>query len=257
MKRLLAAMALGFLVLAGPQSASAGIPVFDYSNLLQAVVSYVQQTQQYMTQAQQYTTQLRQLAYQWEALQNDARNLRQMDSYAAQSTMYRIQDALYGLQTLTSKTRGIVLDYARVEGEFDRLYPDFQRYNGMSGRDYAQQALLQSRQTENAMVDAMKAQGLVANVKNDQEALRTLIQASRSSQGALSAAQVGNQIAALTAQQLMQLQTIISTSQRAQTSYLAEVNANDAAARAKATDVMKDFTRYGQGRVKASANPFK
>lgn len=256
MKQLLAAMALGFLVFAGPQSAYAGIPVFDYSNLAQALISYVQQTQQYMTQAQQYATQLRQLAYQWEQLQNDARNLRQMDSYAAQSTMYRITDALYGLQALTSHTRGIVLDYARVEGEFDRLYPEFARYNGMSGRDYAQQALLQSRQTGNAMMDAMKAQGLVANVKNDQEALRTLIQASRSSQGALAAAQTGNQIAALTAQQLMQLQTVMATSQRAQTSYLAEVNANDAAARARASDALKNFSKYAKG-AKLPANPFK
>ena len=67
-------------------------------------------------------------------------------------------------------------------------------------------------QSSNSAYDAMRAQGLTAQIGNDAANLKTLMQASQSASGALAATQAGNQLSGMTVQQLMRLQEIVATS---------------------------------------------
>jgi P-type conjugative transfer protein TrbJ len=117
--------------------------------------------------------------------------------------------------------RGITMDYTKLQGAYDEVYKNFAAYNGMSGEQYASQAQQILNQSNNSAYDAMRAQGLAAQIDNDAANLNSLMQASQSATGALAATQAGNQITGMTIQQLMRLQEVIAASNRAQSSYFA------------------------------------
>lgn len=188
--------------------------VFDPSVFAQTVMTYAKEVQTAINTATQIENQLR-------SLQNEARNLANMDLGSAAANMAGIQQNLNALVQLQSSVKGLTMDYARWQAEWDKVYKDFASFNGMSGKDYASQAQKILEQTNNATYDAMRAQGLVAQIGNDSANLQGLLSASRSAGGALAAAQAGNQIAGMTAQQLMRLEQIMASSYRAQSSYFA------------------------------------
>jgi len=235
---------IALIIFAAPAHGFLGVGdiTFDPSTWAAAMSTYYQQLTAVKNQLQQ--------------LQNEAANLASMDAGTQQSTISAIQSKLQQLSAINNGVRGLTMDYARVERQFDQVYPDFSKYNGMSGEDYAALAEQQQSQTHNAMADAMKAQGLVANGKTDQDNLTALMQASQNSQGALAAAQAGNQIAGMQVQQLLQLQQIMATSARAQTSYQAQQVADSEASAAKNKSLMKDWGKTNPDRPKIPINPF-
>ncbi len=188
--------------------------VFDPSVFAQTVMTYAKEVQTAINTTTQIQNQL-------QSLQNEARNLANMDLGSAAANMAGIQQNLNALLQMQNSMKGLTMDYARWQTEWDKVYKDFASLNGMSGKDYAAQAKKILDQTNNATYDAMRAQGLVAQIGNDSANLQSLLSASRSAGGALAAAQAGNQIAGMTAQQLMRLEQIMASSYRAQSSYFA------------------------------------
>jgi len=224
--------------------ADALVPVIDEANLMQNILTAVRTLQSNINEATQIANQLA-------SLRNEALNLMKMDPFAANQNVWAIQQQLFNLQNMTYTVRGLVMDYNRIQNQFDSLYPAFSKYNGMSGADYANQVDQLHKQTQNSMFDAMKAQGIVADTWKDQMSLQSLINASQTANGALSAAQTGNQIAALQATEMMKMQQIMATSYRAETSYYAEVAAREAAAKADSQTYFKldvPNTLQGSGR---------
>lgn len=168
------------------------------------------------------------VTYMSQQLQLSLQNLAKMDSSAASANMGQIQQQLAQLQQLQSQIRGLTMDYANMEQSWDETYKDFGDFNGMSGQDYASHAQKLAEVTNNSIYDAMVAQGLVAQLGNDEANLQSLAAASQNAQGALAAVQAGNQIAALQAQQLMRLQQIMAQSERAKSAYEAERSQKEA-----------------------------
>jgi len=210
---LLAAMAL-FTVSPCRAFLGFGDIVFDPSVFMQTVMSYAKELQTAMNTAKQIENQL-------QSLQNQARNLSSMNPGTAQNTMSRIQSALSQLATVRNDMRGITMDYTKLQGAYDGVYKNFAGYNGMSGKQYANQAQQILNQSNNSAYDAMRAQGLTAQIDKDAANLTSLMQASQSASGALAATQAGNQLSGMTVQQLMRLQEVIAASNRAQSSYFA------------------------------------
>lgn len=96
----------------------------------------------------------------------------------------------------------------------------------------------------------MSAQGLVSTIPGQAVNLQGLINSSQNAQGALAAAQAGNQIAAMNAQQMMILQQMIAQSNQAQMSYLAQQQQEKAMAKAAADQWFGErppVTEGGQG----------
>ena len=74
------------------------------------------------------------------------------------------------------------------------------------------------RQSVQALQDALKVQaGVVGNLETNRDQMGALIGASQSATGALQAAQAGNQLLALQAQQLADLTAAVAAQGRAQT----------------------------------------
>lgn len=150
------------------------------------------------------------------------KNLSSMDVASAAANMGQIQQTLAQLQAVQQQATGLTMDYQNFQQQWDQTYPDYASYTGMSGADYANQVQQLSEVTQKQIYDAMLAQGLVSQVNGDARNLQSLLSASQSAEGALAAAQAGNQIAAITSQQLMRLQQIVAQSNQAQLSYQEE-----------------------------------
>lgn len=238
MRKILIALVVT-LFIAYTTKEAAALVVYDPSN-------YAQNLQSALNSATQIQNQMKQL-------ENDAANLQYMDSATASATMYRIQDNLAQLQMLQQQTQGMVMDYTDFQTAWDQQYQDFSAYSGMTGADYAEQAMRMTQTTQNQIYDAMRAQGLIAQAGNDAAALQQLLAASQSAQGARAAAQAGNQIAAMQAQSLMKLQQMIAQNNQAQLAYQQQKLQQDmaaeyAAAQAYTTDV--EPQKRGQGSLR-------
>jgi len=209
--------------------------VFDPSVFMQTLLGYFTQIEDYSNQAEQLSNQI-------QSLMNEAQNLASMDSYAAGRAINGIRNSLAKLSDLKANVRGITMDYMQLESAWDSIYKkDFKDFNGKSAKEYVEAADKALKQTNNATYDAMRAQGLVAQIDDDAANLDSLLRASQSASGALAAAQAGNQISGVTSQQLMRLQHIVAASYRAQSSFYAEQAQREAMSRAAS----KKF--YGEG----------
>lgn len=242
MKRLLTMLCF-CLVVATSQPASATIPVLDYSNLIQAVMDYMSQMQQYMTLANQYATQLKQLANQYQQLRNEAQNLQNLN--------YLLDVAgLDDLQQIMQKAQGIANDYARLQQTFDNQYPDFTRYNSMSGRDYAGYAIKWNQEVFASTRDAMNIQSSMDKLyRQDSRSIGDLRTRTALVQGSRDGLQNLANIALLQAKQLAQLQQLMASSQKAESSYMVERASGEAAAKAKKDNLYRDWSKKGSRTV--------
>ncbi|MDR2017915.1 MAG: P-type conjugative transfer protein TrbJ [Syntrophobacterales bacterium] len=221
--------------------------VFDPSVYVQAIQSYLKQLETASNTATQIENQMR-------ALENQARNLQHMSPSAASLSLSRIQANMSALATVRDSMRGISMDYARLQNAYDSVYKNFASYNNNTpAKEYANQAQKLLDQSSNSAYDAMRAQGLTAQIGDDEANLRSLIQASQSASGAVSAAQVGNQLSGMTVQQLMRLQEIVAASNRAQTSYFAA----EAQKQAMSETNLKRQLDFGPPRKSPLAGPGK
>ena len=235
MKKLITTILITFLAICVIQAHA--LTVFDPTNYGQNIANYVRQAEQLYQQVQQTATQLQQL----EAM---AQNLKNMDASLQQQVMSGIQNNLNVLKNIQSQSMGMTYNYGQLSTAFDQMYPGFASYNGgLSAEQYSYQIQKWQNQTHYAMHDSMKAQGLAdpAKIQSEAEMLNTLISASQIAEGALAAAQTGNQIAGFQAQQLMEQKSIMAAGYRAQASYYEQQVQQQEATKARAEQSMSDW----------------
>ena len=230
-----------FIMASTPSYAIFGVGdiVFDPSAFSQAMISYMNQVRQYVQQCQQYATQLKQLEAEVQNLQNL--------NYLINLTGF--QD----MQRIMNSSRGISGDYARLQSQYDQVYPDFSKFSTMSGNDYAAKALQWNQQTANTNRDAMN---LISKSKDwfysDTGDLSRLTVKANNVAGAKDGLQAIAQIAALQSKQLVQLQQTMATSAKSEGAYMAQRAEQEAAVTAKLQRWGNGFTpeKYMEGKGK-------
>lgn len=166
---------------------------------------------------------IKQVAHQAQQIQLETKHLAQMDAGTAAANMATIQANVQQLQLLQQQMAGILFDYQNYQRQWDATYHGSSDYAGMSAEDYARQAIFMQQETEKKIQAVMRTSGLInAQTLSNANSLQELTNASQTAQGALAAAQAGNQIAALMTQQIMALSQMVATSNQAQMAHLEE-----------------------------------
>lgn len=179
--------------------AQADMPVIDTSNL---------------------TQQIQAVAYQYQMVQTQLQNLASMNPASAAANASQIQQQLQQLQSLQSQLSGLLGNYTSLQQQWSSTYQDF-NFNGTSMADYLARLNAMIQMSNNTIKDAAGVQSTVqSGIGSSASTIQDLINASQSSQGALSAAQAGNQIAAFNSQQLLQMQQLMTQMNQAQLSYM-------------------------------------
>jgi len=206
--------------------AHAQFTVFDPTNYSQNLLTAARSLTQINNQIQS-------LQNQAQSLINQAKNLTKIDFPELQA----ITQTLQQIDRLMGQAQGISFRVDSLDQQFKQMFP--QSFN---------QALTSNQQVANAkarldtsMAAYQQTMGVqaqvVTNVQADAQTLSALVAKSQGAEGSLQAQQATNQLLALTAKQLFQIQNLMAAQFRAQ--------AMDQASRAQATsDARAAATRF-------------
>lgn len=212
-------------MLSAPAQAQLGGVVYDPTNFSQNVLTAARTLQQINNQIQQ-------IQQQATSLINEGRNLASLPI----STLQTLEAQVDQTRQLLGEAQRIAYDVADVRQVFDSRY----RGAALSGSQAQLVANANARWEDSvgAFEDAMRVQaGIVGNLGATRSSVTTLVNASQSATGALQAAQAGNQLLALQAQQLADLTAAIAAQGRAE----ALASARSAASEAEARERFRRF----------------
>jgi P-type conjugative transfer protein TrbJ len=201
--RLASASLIAITIAVGVKPASAQLIVFDPNNYAQNVLSAARALQQ-------INNQIVSLQNQAQMLINQARNLATLPF----SSLLQLEQSILRTQQLLAQAQRIAYDIQQIDRAFSTTYAPV----SSSVSDQALIANAQSR-WQNAMSgfqDAMRTQAtVVGNLDTNRRQMSALVTSSQGATGALQASQAGNQLVALTAQQLADLTALVAAHGRA------------------------------------------
>jgi P-type conjugative transfer protein TrbJ len=177
--------------------------VFDPSNYAENVLHAARALEQINNQIQSLQNEAQMLI-------NQARNLASLPF----SSLQQIQQSVQRTQQLLGEAQRIAFDVQQVDQIFSQQYANMD----LTASDQQLVELARERwgNTVGALQDAMRVQaGVVGNIETQRAELSNLVGESQGATGALQAAQAGNQILALQAQQLTDLTALLAANGRA------------------------------------------
>ena len=201
-RRLAATLVLGLLV--GPAPAMAQVTVYDPGN-------YAQNVLQAARALQQINNQISSLQNQAQMLVGQAKNLASLPY----SSLAALQEQVAATQALLGQARGLAYNVEDIQAAFHARYG----LADLSLGDAALAARAEARWTTSVagFEDALKVQAsVVQGLETGRDQMDHLVSASQGASGALQAAQAGNQLLALQAQQLSALTALVAANGRAQ-----------------------------------------
>ena len=212
------------LVIAGSAlPASAQMTVFDPSNYSQNLLTAARTLQQ-------VNNQILSLQNEAQMLINQARHLTSLPY----SSLQQLQQSIGRTRQLLGQAQNIAYDVQQIDQAFSTTYAP-------ASANQSAQSLIANARTrwENSVAglqDALRIQATVVdNLDTNRTEMSALVDASQGAVGALEAAQAGNQLLALQAQQLADLTAAIAAQGRAQSL--------EAAARVAAQDQAREQLR--------------
>ena len=229
MKKHLVAAVVAAMLFAVP-TVQAQWVVIDPTNLIQNTLTAIRTLEQ-------INNQIKQLQNEAQMLTNQARNLASLPF----NVVSRLRSNLATTQRLIARAKGMAYDVARMDQDFQRLYPE-QYAATVSGDQMYRDTQERWKNTLNGLQTTMQMQAQASqNLSDDEGVLADLVGKSQSAEGALQAMQAMNQLLALQAKQSIQTQRLQITQDRAASLELAR----QAAAVERGREVTRRFLGTG------------
>jgi P-type conjugative transfer protein TrbJ len=192
------------LTIAFPAARSwAQVVVFDPNNYAQNVLTAARTLQQ-------VNNQITSLQNQAQMLINQAKNLAGLPY----SSLQQLQSSIQRTQQLLNQAQRIAYDILQIDQAFSTTYAPASA--GVTDQALISNAQARWKTSVAALQDALRVQaGVVGNIDTNRTQMSALVTSSQSAAGALQAAQAGNQLIALQAQQLADLTATVAAQGRA------------------------------------------
>ncbi|GGF11525.1 conjugal transfer protein TrbJ [Aliidongia dinghuensis] len=232
-------VALTFVTATAP--ARAQWIVYDPTNFSQNVLTAARELQQVNNQIQGLENQATMLI-------NQAKNLASLPY----SSVAQLEASIQRTEQLLTQAQRIAYSVGTIDQAFTQVYP--QSYSGSTpNAQLLADAQTRWQNARAAYQDSMHVQvGVVQNLDNARTQINALISSSQSASGALQAAQSGNQLMGLAAQQLADVTSVIAAMARAQSID----GAGRLESQAQSQQQMQNFLNYGAGYQPGSAQMF-
>jgi P-type conjugative transfer protein TrbJ len=199
-----AASVVAISIICAVVPSSAQVVVVDPHNYAQSVLTAARALQQ-------VNNQITSLQNQAQMLINQAKNLASLPY----SSLQQLQSSIQRTQQLLVQAQRIAYDVQQIDRAFSTTYA--QASAGTSSQTLIANAQARWQTSVAGFQDALKVQaGVVGNLDTNRNQMAALVTSSQSASGALQAAQAGNQLAALVAQQLADLTATVAAQGRAQ-----------------------------------------
>lgn len=202
-RRLAATSAATLLFAYATTQSLAQLVVFDPNNYAQNLLAAARALQQ-------VDNQVVSLQNQAQMLINQARNLANLPH----SSLQQLQASVQRTQQLLSQAQRITYDIQQIDHAFQTTYAPASA--GATDQTLMENAQARWQTSVAALQDALRVQaGVVGNLDSSRTQMSALVASSQSAAGALQAAQAGNQLVALQAQQLVDLTAAVAAQGRA------------------------------------------
>ncbi|RTM08823.1 MAG: P-type conjugative transfer protein TrbJ [Hyphomicrobiales bacterium] len=239
---------LAMALLTAPISLSPMITTSAQAFIVFDPTNYGQNVLQAARALEQITNQITSLQNEAQMLINEAHNLASLPY----SSLQQLQQSVQKTQQLLSEAQSIAFDVHQIDHAFQTTYGNA----SLSATD--QQLIAGARErwqnTVGGLQDAMRVQaGVVGNIDTNRTQMSALIGQSQGATGALQAAQAGNQLLGLQAQQLSDLTAVVAANGRAQ----ALQSAEQAAAAEQGRERRRRFLTPGAGYQPGNARMFQ
>jgi P-type conjugative transfer protein TrbJ len=212
--------------------------------------NYAQNVLQAARALQQINNQITSLQNQAQSLINQARNLASLPY----SSLQQLQQSVQRTQQLLQQAQGIAYNVQNIDRAFQTNYGAGSASMSASDQQLVAQAKERWNNTVSSLQDAMRVQaGVVGNIDTNRAQMSTLVGQSQGATGALQAAQAGNQLLALQAQQLADLTAVVAANGRAQ----ALADAERSAAAEQGREQRRRFLTPGSGYQPGNAQMFR
>ena len=200
------------LILVSINATAAGVPTVDIVGNLQRVLQYIEDVSQTAGQAEQIANEVQGLYNQTQQIQNQINMLKNLNSYNWQDYLNIIQQ----LDTIARKADALAFSTVNLDGEYEK-YRD-QAYYEANVEYYENKQAAQSRWSANASGTTKSSAAVLSaqhtDLKADGITLNELQIASSNVAGEVQAIQAGNQLAALTSKQVMQVRNLLMNQQQ-------------------------------------------
>ena len=193
---------------------------------------------------------IKQVKQQAEQIKHELANLSKLNPSQANASVSKVRDLISTMNKLRTETNAIGTDYREMMQQFDRLRPDYEKWNGVSAEEYAKQNDKFRESWEQSIEQSMKVQGIVSPEEQQKTAdhLERLINASQSAEGAMGALQAANQISALHILELQKMEAVMADSMRTQNLYYQKKIDAELQARKINEDFIKGSEKYKNSR---------
>lgn len=174
----------------------------------------------------QITNQVKSLENEARSLSNQAKQLKQMDPSLSVGSIQQLRNNLQQILALQNDTRSTIDNYLNLQGEFEKLYPNYVDSKYRTSEDYSNQARRLQNELNSVTYDTMKALKIAnpEKYKSDTDKINAIMNGTKNAEGQLQAIQAVGQMSALTGQQLMELKYLTSQSLKLQSTYIAKQN---------------------------------
>jgi len=211
--------------------------VYDPSNHAQNILTAVRSLQQ-------VNQQIKQLANQIQMLENMAKNLETLPTSIADD----LRAKLLTVDSLIKVAQGIAYQVSTIDAEYEKLYRETYGATPPPTPVIVKEARDAWKQSREGYKHALQVQAqVVTNIRDDVEKLHGLVGDSQGAEGNLTVLQAGNQIAALSAEQMMQIQTLLAAQYRAEALEQSRELAERERGRARFTRFLGDNSAYTPG----------
>lgn len=218
---------------------ASGIPVFDGANMAQNILTAIRTLQSNINEAKMILNQVKDLTKLPTTIRDE------------------FSDDLHELFTQVGQIQGMMQDLTTLQTEFENLYPDFiNSISPLTNERFSESMAKALEESRKSMLGAAKTGAQVLeNIRSSQTQLDRLINASHGAVGNLQTQQAGNEITAVVASNLINLNAQIATLSQAQITYMQTHNLEKSAN----MKLMQDMLR-GSGEMQpgggAPRNPF-
>lgn len=211
--------------------------VYDPANHTQNILTAVRSLQEINQQIQQLTHEI-------QMLENMAMDLQTLPTSIADE----LRTKILTVDNLIRVARGIQYDVGVVEVEYEQIYRETYGDTPLPTPVIVSEAREAWRQSREGFKHTLQVQAqVVTNIRDDINRLHGLVGDSQNAAGNLEVSQAGNQIAALSAEQLMQIQTLLASHYRAEALERSRILAEKERGRARLNRFFGDNSAYTPG----------
>ncbi len=213
MKALLSSIALAAMPLPGLMAPPASAQLFG-GGIVYDPANHAENILQAVRALQQIDNQIRQITHEIDMIEKMARDLETLPVEIARAI---IADRIRRIGELMEEADGIGYGVEEVEREYEDLYPETYGETPPANAVLVEDARIRWQQSRSAHKHTLlMVAETVRDNERDAEALTGLVEESQTAVGNLQALQAGNQIEAMSAQQLMQMEAMMAAHYRAE-----------------------------------------